>query len=77
MRNRAIRRSAGKAVMEVPCETCPAALTAPQAILKAEEAFRAGRLADAECYINIAYAIFDANFAQALATAEPAHKPSR
>ena len=36
-------------------------LTAPLAIRLAEEALNAGQVDNAICYVNMAYAIFDAN----------------
>ena len=51
-------------MLQINCDTCRAGLTAPEAILLAEDALKAGRLKTAECYVTVAYAILDANVAR-------------
>ncbi len=54
--------------MEISRDACRAGLTAPEAILLAEDAYKAGRIKTAECYVIVAYAILDANAARYAAT---------
>ena len=58
--------------MDITCQSCRAGLTAPEAILLAEDALKAGRLRTAECYVTVAYAILDANVARNNALARSA-----
>ncbi len=58
--------------MEITCHSCRTGLTAPEAILLAEDALKAGRLRTAECYVTVAYAILDANVARIAALARSA-----
>lgn len=51
------------------------AFTAPYAVGLAEEALKAGKIDNAICYLNMAYAIFDLN-AERLASRLSASRPS-
>ena len=47
--------------MEMSCAICWSSLTAMEAVLLAEQALKLGKLKAATCYINLAYAIYDAS----------------
>ena len=57
--------------MEIRCAVNRSSLTAQEAIALAEQALKAGRIQAAACYVNVAYAIFDANIRVGAAVTSP------
>lgn len=47
--------------MALPCILCRNSLTAAEAIALAEHAAETGQMQVAACYVNVAYAIYDAS----------------